>query len=74
MKVLSASSRRPWGSLAVLLASVTVATPVVHAGSLSLDLVGSVRYDDNLNRAQRGSERQEDGIFAVDEICRLSGT
>jgi len=51
--------------MAILLASVSMATTAVHAGSLSLDLVGSVRYDDNLNRAQRGSERQEDGILTV---------
>jgi hypothetical protein len=42
-----------------------MATTVAQAGTLSLDLVSSIRYDDNLNRAQRGSERQDDGIFAV---------
>jgi len=51
--------------MAILFACVSMATPAVRAESLSLDLVSSIRYDDNLNRAQRGSEQRDDGIFTV---------
>ncbi len=65
MNVLSTSFRRTWAPMAMLLAGISVAPHIVHADSLSLDLVSSVRFDNNLNRAQRGSERRDDGIVSV---------
>jgi hypothetical protein len=50
---------------AVVLAGLSLVFPGVYAESVSLDLVGAVTYDDNLNRAERGNQQQSDAIFTL---------